>query len=360
MSVGSYAYVNAKIGALRSKMFTQGDYRSLIEVPTAHDMFSLMKGTVYGREIAKIKDYNLLEVERVLNSLLKDEHEKIIHGLKGNPGQLLTHLYSKYDASLLKEALTLKAAGSDTEEFSKLMPTKKISRTLLDRIGEAKDIREAVEVLKDTEYYKSLNNVLQAYNETGLIYTLTLAIDRHIYQKLWIFLKKLTGKDKISARELIGTEIDIINIISALRLRNYGGDIKELLIPVRFRANDEVLYSLSRVKSLSQFSSEVPKFAYWGVIEGAIKNRDAIVSSLPLQKTGEGNVESLLPVEYELERLLVGKNRKMFYGDRFHIGVPLAHIYLKGIEMKNIVSAFKLKEAKVENVKIEKFLILPP
>ncbi|HEQ78530.1 MAG TPA: hypothetical protein ENI78_02780 [Euryarchaeota archaeon] len=359
MSAGNYAYINAKVGALRSKMLTQADYRSLIEVSTAHDMFSLLKNTAYGKEIAKIKDYNLLEVERVLNSFLMDEHERIIYGMIGNPGQLLAHLYSKYDASLLKEALTLKAAGFDIEELSKLMPTKKISQALLDRIGEAKDIREAVEVLKDTEYYKGLNNALQAYNETGLIYTLTLAIDRHMYQRLWVILKKLTGRDRISAKELIGTEIDIINIISALRLRNYEGDIKELLIPVRFRANDEVLYSLSRVKSLSQLSSEVPKFAYWKVIEGAIKNRDAIASSLPLQKAGGGNVESLLPVEYELERLLVDKNRKMFYGDRFHIGVPLAHIYLKGIEIRNIISAFKLKEAKVENVKIEKFLILP-
>ncbi len=360
MSAGSYAYVNAKVGALRSKMLTKSEFRSLIEVPTAKDMLSLLKSTIYGREIAKIKDLNLLEVERVLRGFQQDEHERIIHGVRGKPRQLLERLYSKFDASLIKEALTLKAAGAGKEKISHLLPTKGISKELLDRIAESRDIREAVEVLKDTEYYSALNKGLQGYSETGTIFTLNLALDSYVYKKLWAYSNKLMGFDRNSARELIGTEIDIINIIGALRLRAYEGDIKSYLIPVRFRVNDIILDSLSRVRNLSQFSSEVPQFAYWSIIENAIKNRDSILRELPLQGTGVVNNDSLLPVEYELERFFVKKNNRMFYGDRFHIGVPIAHINLKGIEIKNIVSALKLKESNVENEKIEKFLILPP
>jgi len=353
MSAGTYAYVNAKVGALRSRLLTAGEYRSLIEVPTAKDMVSLLKSTVYGRDIAKIKEYRVTEIERVLRDYLRKEHYSIIQGVRGLPRQLLERLYLKHEAEVVKEALVLKASGASREGFSEIFPTRNITREVIDRISEARDLREACESLKGTEFHKPVMEAVQKHAPD--LFYISTAIDRYIYKRLWETANKLFGRDRVSARELLGTEIDIKNIMTALRLREQEADLREVMLPVKFRVGEEILDALSRVRNLSQFSSEVPRFLYFDVIENAIKNADAILRELPLASKDD------IPtaIEHELQMFLVKKNIRMFYGDRFHIGVPMAHIFLKGLEIRNIISALKLKEAGVENEKIERFLIIP-
>jgi len=356
MSAGSYDYVNAKVGALRSKMLTLSEYRSLIEVASTEDMLSLLKSTTYGRRIARLKEPDIEEVERALKEYQKEEHQRITHGITGASKGLLERYFSKFEADTLKEALTLKEQGESKESFENLHPTGKITSDLLGRIAEAKDLREAVEVLKDTEFYKPLNQAWGRYQEEGLILHLLMALDRHVYQRLWSSATTLSGMDRDRATDLIGAEIDVKNIVAVLRLRGYEGDLKELLIPVRYRASDTILEALNRLRSLKQFSSEVPHFTYWEIIERAIRNRETMMNELPLM---EGKEESFLPIQHELEKFLVKKSSRMFYGNRLHVGIAIAHIYLKGVEIRNIVSALKLKEGRVDNEKIENFILLP-
>lgn len=338
-------------------MLTRSEYRSLIEVDTPEDMLSLLKSTVYGRSVSKLKDYSIVEVERALREYQRKEHLRIIHGVDGPAKTLLERYYSRHEVELIKEALVLKQMGMGKEELGGLYPTKRISREILERMGEFKGLKESIEVLKGTGYYESLTRAFPGYQESGYLYYLTFALDSELYRKLWKSVAGLVGIDKNNARELVGSEIDVRNIMAALRLRGYEGNVKEFLIPVRFHVSDAIFESLSRVRSISQLSSEVPRFTYWETIEQAVKNSDEIMRELPLQKPGER--ESFLPIEHELEKFLVKKNNSMFFGNRLHVGVPLAHLYLKGIEVRNIVSALKLKEARVENEKIENFLLLP-
>ena len=370
MSAGDYAYTNAKIGALRSRMLTQGEFRSLIEVATVEDMISLLKGTYVGKEISKLQDVSIPNIEGMLYSSLAQEYDRIVKGLRREPRAAMDRLYKKFGSEVVKAVIRLKAAGVPPEVIRRypLFTTRDMPADRIQKMIEAQDIRELVETLRGTDYYKPLVKALPNYTEDGSPAVLTNALESALYKNLWASVSALSTRDRGIARELVGKEIDLKNILTAYRLR--GSDISSAeahFIPVMYRVRREVLTALLGLRHLGQIATEIPHFGYTNIIASIIKDYENISRELPFSMvyspaSAEAareyeDVASVLPLEIALRRHMTKLYQRAFRGDRFHIGVPMAHLFLRENEIRNIVTALKLKEAGVESEKIERMMI---
>ncbi|NOZ58965.1 MAG: V-type ATPase subunit [Euryarchaeota archaeon] len=371
MSAGDYAYINAKIGALRSRMLTQSEMRSLIEVASVEDMLALLKSTHVGRDIAKLQDASILRVEGMLLSALAREYERIVKGLRREPRAVMDRLYKKFGGEVVKAILRLKHAGADAEVIRRALPlftTRDLPEDRVQKMIEAQDVRELVETLKGTDYYKPLSKALPGYAEGAPVAVLTSALDNFLYQNLWGAVSALSTRDRAVARDLIGKEIDLRNVLTAFRLR--GSDVsaaEAYFIPVSYRVRREVLTAILGLRHLGQMATELPNFGYAPLLSSLLKEYDALGRELPFDmhyapasaeaaREYEG-IASVLPLEIALRRHMVGLYQGAFRGDRFHIGVPMAHLFLRENEIRNIITALKLKEAGVEAEKIERMMV---
>jgi V/A-type H+-transporting ATPase subunit C len=371
MSAGDYAYTNAKIGALRSRMLTQGEFRSLIEVASVEDMLTLLKGTYVGKEISKLQDASILNIEGLLYSSLAQEYERIVHGLRREPKAVMDRLYKKLGGEVVKAILRLKHAGVPPEVIRSSYPiltTRDLPEDRIQKMMEAQDVRELVETLKGTDYYKPLSKALPSYTENGSPAVLTSALDSFLYKNLWGAVGALSTRDRAVARELIGKEIDLRNVLAAFRLR--GSDVsaaEAYFIPVRYRVRREVLTAILGLRHLGQITTELPQFGYTSLIASLLKDYDSLSRELPFgmryapasaeaAREYEG-IASVLPLEIALRRHMIKLYQRAFRGDRFHIGVPMGHLFLRENEIRNIITALKLKEAGVEAEKIERMMV---
>lgn len=371
MSAGDYAYVNAKIAALRSRMLTKSEMRSLIEVASVEDMLALLKSTHVGKGIAKLREASILQVEGLLLSALAQEYERIVKGLRREPRAVLDRLYKKFGGEVVKAILRLKHAGAGAEVIRRSMPlftTRDLPEDRIQKMLEAQDVRELVETLKGTDYYKPLSKALPGYAEAESVAVLTSALDSFLYQNLWGAVSALSTRDRAVARDLIGKEIDLRNVLTAFRLR--GSDVsaaEAYFIPVRYRVRREVLTAILGLRHLGQIATELPHFGYTSLIASLLKDYEALSRELPFgmryapasaeAARAEEGIASVLPLEIALRRHMIGLYQGAFRGDRFHIGVPMGHLFLRENEIRNIITALKLKEAGVEAEKIERMMV---
>ncbi len=370
MSAGDYAYVNAKIGALRSWMLTPGEYRSLCEAASLEECMSLLKATHLGKGIAKLgEEPEIPQVEALLFSELASEYGRLVQGVRKEAKMVLQRLYRKFVAdTVLKPLLRLKSAGVPQEALQDLFyPSQPLPKQVLAKLLGAEDVREMVESLRDTVYHKPLAGALSAYQEAGVA-ALTTALDGALYRELWSSTGSLSTKDRRIARDFIGREVDMRNVLTAFRLR--GSEFTKLeqqLIPVSYRVGRDVLAAILSVRHLSQLATEIHGFAYHSMVAALLKEYENIARELPLgaefmpaSQEAPAQVElfSVLPFELALRRQMLGAYRGAFRGDRFHIGVPMAHLFLRENEIRNVVTILKLKEAGAPAEGIEKALAM--
>lgn len=369
MSISKYAYVNSRVGAMKSRLLSEGDLRSLIEVPRYEDCITLLKNTVYRKEISRLKSHTPVDMENLFTKSLVEDHEKLINSVFGDGKVLLKEVAKKFEVSAIKTLIYMKVSKFSEKEV-KTNPwvlEKMIGQSTMARLHQLENVEELIEILKFTDYYHPLKESLKKYHEIGNAYPFIIALDKYLYSKIGRLLTRLLGQDKKIASMLIGTEIDAKNIITAFRLRGVSEEEAwPNFIPYMYNIDGGILKTILNVRHLRQLSTELPEFRYTKVISAALKDYDKTMAMLPydldyvqlLTDTVKYTKrESILPFELILKRHIYEISRRIFYGDRFNIGVPLAYLYLKGNEIRNLTAILRAKEVGLPASKIEGLLI---
>jgi V/A-type H+-transporting ATPase subunit C len=370
MSIAEYAYINAKVGGMKSYLLGVGELKSLMEVQSYEDCLSLLKNTVYGRDISKLSSPTLMEIENIFMKALLSDYDKIMKPLSGNAKLLLEELMKKFEVSALKTIIEMKTAGF-TEKEMKGYPwilTKIMTEPLLEKIMQLESVEELIDILKFTEYYEPLKEAMPKYQEMETATPFIIALDKYLYTRIGDAIENLSGLDREKARLLLGSEIDTKNLIIAIRARGMPEDeVWDSFIPYKYRLTDVLLRGILGVSQLNQLATELPEFGYTRVIALALKEYEKTRETLPydmayvpliIEAAEEyERTESFLPLELSFRRFLYNLNRQAFFGNRFHIGVPLAYLNLKENEVKNLIAILKAKEVGLPSSEIEGLVV---
>jgi len=345
--ISTYAFTNAKIRSLVSFLLTSEELDKLIGSRDLQEAAASLKNTAYGRILKEefSDEEQIKALEKELGKYDIDIFGKIKKSLAGEPDKLIELLIQRYELEQLKLSLRIWSKRSGIEDSKYLI--RGISRQIdFDSIISAKNIEDIILILDGTPYKQPILKALEKYKESKALFYLEASLDRDYFSRVWQEVGKLSGKDKEIALRLIGIEVDIQNINSIIRLKQYfnlpAGQALKIIIPGGLRINEPVARKVLLMDKIN------------AMIQGvAIKPYEELETLLGkgLERSGLYMIESIL------YQALIKEARKMLCGYPFTIGTILAYFILKRAETQNIISILYGKSYGLDSERIRGSLV---
>ena len=356
MKPTQYSTIMPRIALESLKLINSTELVSLIG-QNLEGIFSFLVNTAYGEEVASacgdIIEPGLLEdalfqnYAKMFNKLLKYSSRYIEN--------LLMSVLHKFDALNLKTMLRMVQAGINTEEILKhIIPLGTYDRKKCQAIlSEANSISDIVDSLQDQDFGFILKETLKAQKIIGDLSPQEAALDKEVFKGILRAIKNLDGRDRKIATNILGIEIDALNVKIILKYKALMTDhenIKENLMPPVL-IDKEILESAIKepdIKStLQRFlrSVETKHQVYQTIFTKLVKESDSPISRLEFI-LGKASLEMSF---FELK-----KNMRYY-----NIGYILAFLNMKWAEIKNLRCIINAVARNVGPDQTRDLLILP-
>ena len=340
--VNAYSLVHATVRALYSTMLTPETWDALVQAQDFDAVLSVLSKTVYGPYL-QIERQELTPRRAVyqIRWHLTDVYEKLIR-LTPEPGrQLLLQYWRFYEVSNLKATLRGVEAGASWDQVRHLLfpMTRYITLTAADmeKMIRSGDMTRAIECTRHTPYYDTLVHALERYQAEKNLFPLEVALDLDYHRWLWQSINQLTGIDHEQTLRVVGTVLDVNNLLWAIRYRVYHHlseqEIINYTLPFGYQVRDEDIRAIAAGADIAQVVGHIYP--------------DVEVSPLI---SGE---DGLAALELSLRRHVVKTCRAAFIGYPFHVGIPAAYLLLNEHEIRDLTV---LIEAKASRLPAEAFV----
>lgn len=340
--VSGYAAISARVRAMYSSLLSPQDFARLSDAPDFPTLITQLKQTAYGPYLENLKDKDMTpqKVDLAIKGRLADSYYSVIHMAPEHARSLLKQLYRYFEVQNLKAVLRAIITHPSWERVQDvLFPMGTMSVLPAQAMVESGSVAAAVELLQATPYYETLSFAMKRYSAEQNLFPLEVALDLYYWRQLWQEAKKLQGQDREQAARIIGSLMDVNNLMWVIRYKIYHGLSEEEVInytlPFGFRVRDEDVRAIAAGADLSSVV---------GRVFPGIPDLNAL-----LEEPRAG----LPKLEIELKRRLMQQCLAAFTGNPFHIGVPLAFLILSELEIEDLTV---LIEAKSSRMPEEEFL----
>jgi len=346
-----YAYINARVRAMKGRLLDRAFLEHLINRPDIDSFITELEKTAYRDELEKagVQFSGISRVELALRKDLVRAFRTIRRLFAGEETEnYLTIILHRWDVQNIKTILRgKKIHAASPEIFECLVPAGDLDEAALTELVKQPDVKAVIDLLATwgVMYARPLTRKFKEYSETKDMSVLEYAIDTYFYEYALSALKKGETDDDRIMRSMIITEIEINNIKTVLRVirdRIDREEAKQFFIQGSSEFDTDKL--LSMMKS--------------GTIDGALKHLELtpyrFLTHVPQEYIA---IEKISAFEKELDNYLVKKGIKYFLGDPLSIAVPLAYTWAKYAEVTNIRVIARCKIADVPEKELREALI---
>ena len=320
-------------------------------------IFSFLVNTAYGEEVVSacgdIIEPSLLE-EALFQNYAK-MFNKLLKYSSGYIKNLLVSVLHKFDALNLKTMLRMVQAGMNTEDIlQNIVPLGTYDRKKCQAIlSDVNSISDIVDSLRDHDFGFILKETLKDRKINGDLSPLEAALDKEVFKGILKEIKNLDRRDKKIATNILGIEIDALNVKIILKYKALmidHGNIKENLMPTAL-IDEKILESAIKepdIKStLKCFlrSVETKHQIYQTIFTKLVKESDSPISRLAF-------ILGKAPLEMSFFEL----KKNMRY---YNIGYLLAFLNMKWVEIKNLICIINAIARNVGKNQTLDLLILP-
>lgn len=337
LAAARYGYPNAKVRALRSRKLTEQDHHFLLAAKDLTSCFSYLATTSYSSCLPDPEKSipKLSALERQLAQPLLDHYAKVVHSLRGaKERELILALYRRFEAENLKIVLRALFAGLSRDAVSYLFyPVGHLSDLDWDTLWSCKSIRELLEHLRPDIFGRSLQHALPQFEAQGRLFPLEMALDFSCFRLLRQAISALGNRyDRTITEKILASYIDILNISWVIRLKiDYGLPPEEIVnytLPEGKVITLECLNRLSRVEDIAEFINQLP----------------------PVFRHELSGIRDWWEIDPSLEAYYLKILARIFLGRPFHIGVGVAYLLEKEIELGGLITVL---QAKTKNLTVE-------
>ncbi len=324
-----YAYANAKIRAMLSRLLEPGFFDSLVAARSFPEAVEMLRRTQYADALEGI-DPSAPDLDRIEKRLAQFDEaafRKVSSVLRPPESEFVLLLLEKFEVEALKVALRFwyKKPPADPARF---LPDHAIVHDIdYAKIVKAQSPEELIVLLAETPYFRPLARARERFKERNSLFYLEASLDVDYYARVLESIDRFSPRDRETARRVLGIEIDIENIGWLVRLKKYYnlalGDILEWVIPGGERVTLDTVrrsYTTDGVGSILQSVALGPY--------GAVKTLSE---------------QQMYLIENLLYGILLREVKRMLAGFPFSIGTVLGYLTLKRRETRNIVSILNAK-----------------
>ncbi|MFZ5968605.1 MAG: V-type ATPase subunit [Bacillota bacterium] len=256
-NIKRFAAINTKIMALEGKLLSNDDFQNLLTKKSVTEVAEYLKENTAYQTMLKDIDLRYIEadeLEILFKKYIVGQLEKLIHYFTGEYRRLFRILFLRYEIEDLKVYLrTVMREGdlSKAKEFA-IFPDKYASFDR-ERLMQSKNLEDFIENLKGTEYYQLLKPYLNEKPEKRLFY-MEMVLDKQYFKMLSEQTEKLDIEDRKIMKELLGKNIDLLNLQWIYRgLRFYQLSPEEL---INYTLHNGYVLKYSKIKELCYSKNE--------------------------------------------------------------------------------------------------------
>ncbi|HEY9151735.1 MAG TPA: V-type ATPase subunit [Anaerolineales bacterium] len=344
--VSAYAAISARVRAMYSSLLSPHDLIRLSDVPDMLNIVDQLKHTAYGSYLDNLKDRDLMPARVVLHlkGKLADAYHTTIYMAPEHTRPLLTQLYRYFEVENLKAVLRGITTNSSWDHVRDvLFPIGSITVLPLQAMVETGSVTAAVDLLNNTPYADTLSFAMKRYATEQNLFPLEVALDLYYWRKLWKEAKQLQGSDRDHALRIVGSLLDMNNLMWAIRYRVYYQLSEEELInytlPFGYRLRDEDVRAIAA-------GVDIPS-----VVERIYPGLSDVAALLNEPRGGLPKLES------QLKRYVMKQCMAAFVGNPFHIGVPLAFLILSDLEIQDLTLLIEAKFSHAPDDEFRPFLL---
>ena len=274
------------------------------------------------------------ELEQEINNLFIYEILKLIRYLNKNEKEILMQFLSKYEINCVKNVFRNVTTNRDSKVYLRNIDnwTTKIKKNI-NGINQITEETEFLELIKSEDYYKVFSEYEEVI-ENAPLDEIEVKLDKYYFEKIYTLAKKANK----NLQFLIGTEIDLLNVIWIYRARKYFGyspeEIKEILIPINYKINKKLQEELLNCIDFNEIKTVLESTVYKNVFSNENE------------------------IEYEKNKYLYNINRKIFRTKLFDISTVFAIINLTDVEIKNMINIIEGIRYKIDRNEIQKKIII--
>ena len=251
--VSGYAAISTRVRAMYSDLLTPQDITRLSDSPDFSTLISGLKSTPYGKYISGLKDNELTPRRGILQirNRLADSYSSVVQQSPEETRPLVKQLFRYFEVGNLKAVLrsiqTVSSWNSDLAPWDRvrevLFPFGSFSTIPAQAMVESGSITSAVELLHGSQYESAMSFAMKRYSAEQNLFPLEVALDLDYWRRLWGEVKNLKGKDREMGGKLIGSLLDLNNLMWVIRYKTYHNLSEEELInytlPFGYRVRDE-------------------------------------------------------------------------------------------------------------------------
>jgi len=274
------------------------------------------------------------ELEQEINNLFIYEILKLVRYLTKTEKEILMQFLSKYEINCVKNVFRNVTTNRDSKVYLKNIDnwTTKIFKNI-NGINQITEETEFLELIKSEDYYKVFSEYEEVIENVPLD-EIEVKLDKYYFEKIY----KLAKKVNRNLLFLIGTEIDLLNVIWIYRAKKYFGyspeETKEILIPINYKISKKLQKELLNCIDFNEIKTVLENTVYKNVF--LYENE----------------------IEYEKNKYLYNINRKIFRTKLFDISTVFAIINLTDVEIKNMINIIEGIRYKIDRNEIQKKIII--
>lgn len=344
--VSGYAAISARVRAMYSSMLSPQDFARLSDSPDLPTLVTQLKQTAYGPylETLKEKDLTPQKVDLAIKGRLADSYRSVIQMAPEHARPILKQLYRYFEVQNLKAVLRVILIDPSREGLQDvLFPMGEMTVLPAQAMQESGSVAAAIELLHNTPYYDTLSFAMKRYSAEQNLFPLEVALDLYYWRQMWQEAKKLPGQDRVQASKIIGSLMDVNNLMWVIRYKVYHGLSEEEIInytlPFGYHVRDEDVRAIAAGADLAMVVGRV----FPGIPD--------------LNTLLEDPRQGLPQLEVILRRRLMQQCLSAFIGNPFHIGVPLAFLILSNLEVQDLTVLIEAKSSEMPEEEFRPFIL---
>lgn len=332
--VNSLKYPNliAKLKGMNAKNLNSKDFEELLKQNNIVSINSILKTKSY--HLKNLDDNSSREeIENELDNILIDDIEKIEKYLSNKDKEILFNCVLDYEIKVFMDILKkIKYGKIEQNKIDNINKwTSKIFNKL-QGIARVNNINEIKIYSKKTAFENIINSFLDTNNiEESNLFLLEMQLDKFYFENLF------NNLNTESSKKLIGTKIDLENIIWIYRMKKYYNmpeeEIKKYIIEVDY--NLKCLNELIAIDDYKQIIEFLKKTKYKEIFE-----------------TENENLEILI------RKYMYNQYKKTFRQAKYDISTIISYLGMDKNQIENIINIVGGVEYKIDKQKIQEKIII--
>ncbi|MHB1295568.1 MAG: V-type ATPase subunit [Anaerolineae bacterium] len=331
----TYAAANARTRGLQSRLLNSTTWRDLVNSESLATALSLLRDTPYGAAIQAVEGsgaFSLESLERELLGRAAANIRKAMTFTTGAVRNLLMVWWRHYELENIKAVFRGIEQGMEPEHIQRyLVPLGSGTGLAWDSLLHERTVAGLIERFVGTHYINPLRNAFPVYQREHSLFPIEVALDIRYYRDVAAAIRHLKGADREAAQRVLGTRLDILNIMWAYRYLVYYGLSAEEIVNYTLWHTLHTNTELIREIALGADPRDV-LLQVWG--EGTFDLSGLDVS----------NLGTLMP-EYELllQRFWRRRVVREMSGYPFSLGYLLAYVAVQEMEVHDLLTLLEGK-----------------